>query len=81
MTEQRTTQRISFLIITIIIISIRTSPRLSGAPSALQSSSIATKTHVYKSHTHRHTDTHTHTHTNTHTNTLKHTHTHTEHVN
>ena len=30
-------------------------PLLSEAPSALQSSSVATKIHLYKSHTHTHT--------------------------
>ena len=40
----------------IIIMSISTALRLSGALSALQSSSIATKIHLYKSQTHTDTD-------------------------
>ena len=39
-------------LIIIIIMSICTAPRLSGALCALQSSFIAMKIHLYKSHTH-----------------------------
>ena len=39
--------------------SICTVPRLSGALSALPSSSVSTKVHLYKSHTHTHTHMHT----------------------
>ena len=69
-------------VVKIIIINTCTVPHLSAALSALQSSSTATKIHLYKSHTHRHIHTHTHTDTQTHTqththNTHTHTHTHT----
>ena len=40
-----------------------TAPRISGALSALQSLSIATKIHLYKCHTHTRARAHTHTHT------------------
>ena len=46
-----------------IIMSICTVPHHSGALSTLQSSFIANKIHLYKSHTHTHTHTHAHTHT------------------
>ena len=56
-----------FKVIIIMIVSLCTVPHFSGALSTLQSSSIATKIHLYKSHTH----THTHTHTQPHTHTRK----------